>query len=294
MKLSAGVETGLFFGGVPMDKDFPMHKVVLQDGMAVAYMDVPTGDAPVVWIHGMGSYRETFHPIFRDPPVPARHIALDLPGFGDSAHLHRRHELSDYARWVDEFLGALNLSDVVLAGHSFGGMVVGETLDRYPERIRGAILIGAAGWLDPENVLSPTPYFCVNRVGIWVTGLGYFGREMLRALGVDPDRVSRGDRRRLRRGWQRAYEMARMGTFYHSADFARRVLTANRPVAVIHGSQDSLFPIDKVTRIVADRAPLWVIEGSGHVPFLSHPHLFWPAFRAAYAHAAKSQRNDTR
>lgn len=242
----------------------------------------------------MGSYRETFHSVFCDVPVSGRHIALDLPGFGDSGHLHRRQELSDYARIVDQFLAALDLAEVVLVGHSFGGMIAGETIDRYPDRIKGAVLISAAGWVHPQNALSPTAYFWVNRVGIWVTGMGYFGRKMLRALGVSPELVSRQDRRRLKRGWRRAYEMARMGEFYRSAEFARRLFSGGRPVAVIHGAQDRLFPVDEVTHVVAGRAPLWIIEGSGHVPFLSHRAEFQQAFREAYAYTTASLHDDTR
>jgi len=49
-------------------------------------------------------------------------IALDLK----ATALHRRHEgvtISAMADDVDEVLIALDLSDVVLAGHSMGGMV---------------------------------------------------------------------------------------------------------------------------------------------------------------------------
>lgn len=172
----------------------------------------------------------------------------------------------------------------MLAGHSFGGMVAGEVLVRHPEAARGAIFISSAGWLDPVNALTPTPYFLVNRVGIWITGMEFFGRRMLKALGVNPYLVSRQDRKRLQKGWRKAYEMARMGPFYHSPNFADRVLSSNKPVAIIHGGRDILFPLPRVQEIVAGRAPLWVIEESGHVPFLSQPRAFSSVFREAFRH----------
>lgn len=265
-----------------MDNDFAIKRVRLASGLNLAYLEVSAGERAVVWIHGMGSYREIFHRVMENPPVAAWHLALDLPGFGDSDHLPRRQHLADYAEAVQGFLAALNLSEVVLVGHSFGGMVAGETVARFPDRIAGIILVSSAGWVDPINALTPTPFLWLNRIGIWVTGLEWFGRRMLIALGVDPDTVSRADRRRLQIGWRRAYEMARMGTFYHSPAFAERVLAADVPVSVIHGDRDGLFPLSSVRTVIDGRAPLWVIEGSGHVPFLSHPQAFSRAFAEAF------------
>jgi pimeloyl-ACP methyl ester carboxylesterase len=277
-----------------MDHDFATKTVQLKSGLKLTYVEVVTGSDVVVWIHGMGSYRETFHPVLRNPPVPGRHLALDLPGFGASSHLSRRHELSDYAKAVHDFLKATGASQATLVGHSFGGMVAGETLDRYPDCVRAVIAISSAGWIDPINALTPTAFTWINRVGIWITGMEFFGRRMLRVLGVDPQQLSAADRRRLQQGWRQSYEMARMGKFYHSDHFADRVLAADRPVAVIHGDRDPLFPLARVQTVVAGRARLWIIAGSGHVPFYSHPDAFRESFRAAYQYVLASPRSDTR
>ncbi|PSR22449.1 MAG: hypothetical protein C7B45_06945 [Sulfobacillus acidophilus] len=276
-----------------MDQNFATKTVQLKSGLRLVYVEVLTGPDAVVWIHGMGSYRETFHPVLRDPPVPARHLALDLPGFGASSHLMRRHKLEDYAQAVRDFLEATGARQAILVGHSFGGMVAGETLGHYPDSVRAVIAISSAGWIDPINALTPTAFTWVNRVGIWITGMEFFGRRMLRVLGVDPQTLTKADRRRLQQGWRQSYEMARMGRFYHSDHFADRILTAGRPIAVIHGDRDPLFPLARVKSAIDGRARLWVIAGSGHVPFYSHPEAFWQAFRAAYQHVVASPHNDS-
>ncbi|MCY0898172.1 MAG: alpha/beta hydrolase [Firmicutes bacterium] len=277
-----------------MGKDFPVKRISIRDGIDLAYMEVISGDDAVVWIHGMGAYRESFHNIFEHPPVPARHLALDLPGFGHSGHWPRTHQLGDYVDAILDFLDGLKIESAVLVGHSFGGMVAGETLVRAPDRVRGALLIASAGWFSPENALQPTPFVLVNRVGIWLTGLDYFGRRMLAALGVAPDRLTVEDRRRFRWGWRHAYEMARMGRFYESPQFADRVLATGRPLAIIHGDRDLLFPLPRLQSVLQGRAPLWVIPGAGHVPFYSHPDAFRQVFQAAYASLGHNPRNDNR
>ena len=277
-----------------MDKDFPKRIITLKNDLRIACMEVASGEEPVLWIHGMGSYRETFHPLFRHPPVPGRHVAIDLPGFGHSSHLPRRHSLEDYAEAVRDAAEALGLQKPILVGHSFGGMVAGETLAQFPDAIGGAIFVSSAGWLNPENALAPTPYFWINRIGIWITGMDYFGRRMMTALGVDPDILTVDDRRRLRFGWRHAYEMARMGRFYESPDFSRRVQAAGPPIGVIHGDRDLLFPLGRVMAELNEDTPLWVIDGAGHVPFYSRPDAFARAFRSAFQFVLDGRNSGSR
>lgn len=276
-----------------MDRDFPRRSLAFSDGMVIQYMEVANGTVPIVWIHGMGSYREVFHPVFKNPPVPGRHIALDLPGFGDSGHYPNRHTMENYAASLLQVLDSLNLAQPILVGHSFGGMVAGQTLMSRPDRIRGVIFVSSAGWFNPEHAMAPTPYFLVNRMGIWITGMGWFGRRMMTALGVNPDQLGKADRRRLQKGWRRAYEMARMGAFYEVPRFTEQVMAAGRPLAAIHGTRDMLFPIGRLQEVLAGRLPLWTIEGAGHVPFYSHPTEFRQAFQEAYAHLAAPQHSGT-
>lgn len=275
-----------------MDPDFPSKRVRLPNGLKMAYMEAGQGE-PVLWIHGMGSFRETFHHVFRHPPVEAHHVAPDLPGFGASGHLSRRQTLKDYADAVVGFMDALGIPAATLVGHSFGGMVAGETVARYPDRVGGVLFISSAGWFFPENAMQPTPYVWINRAGIWLTGLECIGRRTMKALGVNPDHLSADDQRRFQWGWRHAYEMARMGRFYESPDFTDRVLESARPLAAIHGSRDLLFPIARVQDAIDDRFPLWVIEGAGHVPFFSHPEAFNAALKDAFRHLGGSPRSDT-
>ncbi len=275
-----------------MSSDFPCQFVTLPNGVTLAYMESGQGD-PIVWIHGMGAYRETFHHLFEEQPVPGQYLALDLPGFGHSGHLPQRHRLVDYAEAIVGFLDAVGLPRATLIGHSFGGMVAGETVARFPDRVRGVVFVSSAGWFFPENALSPTPYEWVNRIGIWITGMNFFGGQMMKALGVNPDTLSRGDRRRFQWGWRHAYEMARMGTFYDSPNFCDRVVASGRPLAAIHGSRDLLFPLARVEAAIDERFPLKVIDGAGHVPFFSHPEAFTTALRACVQHLFQDPHNDT-
>lgn len=60
-----------------------------------------------------------------------------LTGLGERAHLMGRHVNLD--TYIQDILGVLQweeLSDVVLCGHSYGGMVISGVADRVPNTIR--------------------------------------------------------------------------------------------------------------------------------------------------------------
>lgn len=67
-------------------------------------------------------------------------IALDLPGFGENAHLPVLDRIEGFADWAIAELHRLNLSRYHLLGHSMGGMVVQEMLRRDAQRIESLVL----------------------------------------------------------------------------------------------------------------------------------------------------------
>ncbi len=75
-------------------------------------------------------------------------IAIDLPGFGENAHMPAPDSITAYAEYV---LGELDRQDVAsfnLLGHSMGGMIVQEMVVLAPQRVRRLILYGTAAASD--------------------------------------------------------------------------------------------------------------------------------------------------
>jgi pimeloyl-ACP methyl ester carboxylesterase len=87
-----------------------------------------------------------------------------LTGLGERMHLgHREVGLSTH---VDDIVNVLlfeDLHDVVLVGHSYGGMVITGVADRVPARIRRLVYVDAFVPGDGESVMS-----LVSPHGAWV------------------------------------------------------------------------------------------------------------------------------
>lgn len=114
-------------------------------GTALAYDDTgrPTGGAgrPVVLLHaGIADRRMWRHQI----AALAHHhrvLALDLPGYGESALPQRPFSFFDT---VIGFLGALDIDRAALIGCSSGGATAIDTALAHPDRVTALALFGTA------------------------------------------------------------------------------------------------------------------------------------------------------
>jgi pimeloyl-ACP methyl ester carboxylesterase len=90
--------------------------------------------APLVLLHALGSSRRSWDSVL--PALTARFdvIAVDLPGFGDSAPLPGQDEVPPavLAQSVADLLDALGVHTPHLAGNSLGGWVALELASRRP------------------------------------------------------------------------------------------------------------------------------------------------------------------
>ncbi len=95
----------------------------------------------LVLIHGAGSSSLSFY-------YQLRHFrnskAIDLPGHPSGKPCDT---VDGYVEWVRGFITARRYKDVVLGGHSMGGAIAMEYALRYPEELRGLILMGTGARL---------------------------------------------------------------------------------------------------------------------------------------------------
>src|SRR5438874_2803985 len=93
--------------------------------------------APILWARG--------HEVF----------APSLTGLGERVHLGGpQTDLSTHIQDVVNCIEYQDLHDVVLVGHSYGGMVVTGVADRLPDRIRRLVYLDALLPDSGESVMS--------------------------------------------------------------------------------------------------------------------------------------------
>lgn len=106
-------------------------KSVIIGGLKINYLEKKSDiDKTVVFIHGNSHSLRTFREQFEDQRLEKyRLVALDLPGHGKSAKA-QEYSLPFFSDTLANFVEELRLTSYVLAGHSLGGHIAAESLDR--------------------------------------------------------------------------------------------------------------------------------------------------------------------
>ena len=114
----------------------------------ISTMEAGAGE-PVILIHGLGATKASFLPTIGALVPSYRTIAIDLPGFGDSAKpLLAPYDARFFADSIVGLLDSLELDRAHIIGNSMGGRVAIELGLRAPERVGRLVLLAPSlAWL---------------------------------------------------------------------------------------------------------------------------------------------------
>lgn len=102
---------------------------------------------PIVILHGWGLSGKTFLPLAETLKKHGHRVyAPDLPGFGETEMSKLPLTLTDYTRFLDEYIKKNHIEHPILIGHSFGGRVSLKYNELHPKSVRALILSGTPGF----------------------------------------------------------------------------------------------------------------------------------------------------
>lgn len=128
-----------------------MDRFIQANGIRLHCLDHPGGDPPLVLMPGLTANAHAFDGLIKAGLSPAlRVLALDLRGRGLSDKPDSSYGMAEHAADVLDLLDALGLRQVVLGGHSFGGLLALYMAAHYPERVGKLVIIDAAGSFHPQ------------------------------------------------------------------------------------------------------------------------------------------------
>ena len=130
-----------------------MENQIIVNSLLISYTQTGTGETAVIFLHGWRSNKEVWGKIVTSDKLKVTSLcyAIDLPGFGKSQIPKQEMRVGDYAEVVKEFIKKLELKNVCLVGHSFGGRVGIKLAAKYPQTISKLVLVDAAGFAMDQN-----------------------------------------------------------------------------------------------------------------------------------------------
>ena len=116
------------------------------DGNRVHYVDEGSGP-PLLMLHGNPTWSFLYRKIIGSLSGSFRCIALDYPGFGlSTARSGYDFRIRSHAEVVEQFVERLDLRDLTLMVHDWGGPIGLSAAARHPERLRALVLGNTVAW----------------------------------------------------------------------------------------------------------------------------------------------------
>ena len=124
---------------------------ILLDG-SIAHYEVLGRGRPVIFLHGwVGSWRYWIASM-QVTSTSYRAYALDLWGFGDTAHNLLNYSLEQQATLLDRFLMEMGIGKIALVGHGLGALVSMSFAIRFPQSVDRVMTVSCP--LNYESVNS--------------------------------------------------------------------------------------------------------------------------------------------
>lgn len=231
---------------------------------------------PLVVLHGWGMNQCVWEPVRQQLAAQLEVTWVDLPGHGDSAQAE--------ADSLDAMIAALLPHippDAIIMGWSLGGLLAQALAIRYPERVKGLVLVAStpcfvqhADWQHglPAAVLAG---FAESLQQDYQATVKRFFALQFMGMRSDPKQLNALRDIIMRKPATLAALKAGLAIL-HSADFSQQRI--EQPQQWILGRLDKLIPVSLATALDSSAAngslQVQVMAKAAHVPFVTHPDEF--------------------
>lgn len=253
-----------------------------------SYMEAGRADAPaLVLLHGVGANSMHWRFQLAGLSDAFRVVAWNAPGYILSDSFKTEWPgCKDYADALADFLGALKLDRVNLAGNSFGSRVAQCFAIHYPNRVIRLAMTGTG--IGPKGMSEEDKQKIVATREAQVAKGGYgFGARVDALLAKDASAqtkvlVAEVLRATNPRGFMHGVKLG-MADGYDPETVAVKITA---PVLMISGNEDRVNPIEKNAAVLAKAMPKAkheILEGVGHLPEVEAPEKVNALLRSFFA-----------
>jgi pimeloyl-ACP methyl ester carboxylesterase len=240
---------------------------------------------PLLLIHGFGASTYTWRHIAPELALTHRVIAVDLKGFGQSDKpFDGRYSVFDQAALIAQLIEDMDLRNLTIVGHSFGGGVALrlalEADQRFAGRIAKLVLLDSIAY--PQNIpvffrLLDMPL--VSHLGVRMVPPSVQTRVALRIAyfddsKIDPDEVETyAAPLKTAAGKHAIIHSARQIMPEDLAQISERYKSIELPTLILWCDHDRIVPLEvglKLRRSMPN-STLRLVEDCGHMPQEEQP-----------------------
>ncbi len=231
---------------------------------------------PLLFLHGGGG-PETAGSIPEALVDNFRVLVPSHPGFGHSSLPDSFDSVHDLAYFYLDVIDALDLDDVVLAGHSFGAWIAAETAVRCCDRLSRLVLIDPIGIKTGDRESRDiADIFAVSPEQL--DALRF--HDPARAPSSDPASLSDDELAVIARN-NESLALFIWQPYAHNPKLRQRLHRVSVPTLLVWGESDGIVSTDygAAYRDAIPGSRLAVIPKAGHLPQIEQPDAFLRVLR---------------
>lgn len=265
--------------------DLPTSRLALDTGLTTRLFDSGGDSPPVILLHGLGLSLEIWAKVIPALTPSHRVIAFDFPGYGEADRPDAAYDGAFFAEQVRAVMDALNLPDATLIGSSLGASTVVRFSIRNLHRIRRAVLMAPGGFGREAHLMLRAPTLPVIGFPLgkptWLSNAYALRLSMADPAFATRELIDLAADFAKRPGSHAAFVRTvttGLGPFgvKGTDSFAEAAKAFNRPVLVLWGRQDRVFPVRQAQRAgkLLPDVRVEIIDRCGHYPQWETPERF--------------------
>ena len=235
----------------------------------IRYSEKGKGRA-LVLIHGFPESLEIWNEFSENLAKHFRVIAIDLPGFGETASIGYIHSMELMAECVKKLMDDLGYRKYVLCGHSMGGYVTLAFAELFEKNVSGISLFHSNAFADSDEKKKDR----TRAIDLVKKDAKHFVNELVNKLFAESNKeLFKNEIEEIRKICQSTKKEGIINALAGMRDRKDRqhiLKSANYPIQFILGKQDVVMPFDALAKQVdlCKNPTLTVLEKSGHMGFI--------------------------
>jgi pimeloyl-ACP methyl ester carboxylesterase len=227
---------------------------ILLDSSIVHYEVLGRG-RPVIFLHGwVGSWRYWIASM-QVTSTSYRAYALDLWGFGDTAHNVLNYSLEQQASLIDRFLMEMGIGKIALVGHGLGALVGMSFASRFPQSVDRVMAVSCP--LEYDSVHTRLRTAAPSELTEWLSSrTPEANTALVESAKTDPQAVT-------------ASMVALQANNLYSI-----FRTLNIPCLLVYGDKDQAITIPSEDYSLSTMTHQVSLENSGHFPMIDETVRF--------------------
>ncbi|MFX1256947.1 MAG: alpha/beta fold hydrolase [Promethearchaeota archaeon] len=232
--------------------------------MEIFYYENKIKNIPLLFIHGwLGSSLEW---IYQFCYFNSRQhiIILDLPGFGNSDKPKTKYSIEFFTKQVLDFLNKLGYREIILIGHSLGGLIAQNITVKNPKIVKKLILISTSTTFS-QSLKQKIVLFWLNLI------FKFFYRNFLRNC-INQIISTKIDNREFKKLYKQVLKIPKsvvISSFKNMTlkfNINKELFKISQPTLIIYGDKDKIISKSMINKLgnLIPNSEINILKNSAH------------------------------